>query len=261
MLQLINPSQIRSVAAGSGIEGRPGVLYQTIDESPSRLFWWDGQKHVSLPSALAMSAWYVHVGVWAARPSAVASGAGAKMVITDVGIGGYSEWRSDGTYWRPANGCVVLASLLTADVDMVAGNTTEQTLFTYSMPAGLMSVPFSSLRCFAGADKSGGTSDTLTLRIKIGGQTIWQQTAATTNINLGMSNMARRLSATTLRKSGRGGVTDTAAFGGSASTARPAAITVADMDANATAVLVTGQMTTGGAEYGSLHQFMLEYMA
>jgi hypothetical protein len=49
MLQLIKPAEIRSSAGGSGIEGRRGVLYQTVDETPSRMFWWDGEKHVLLP--------------------------------------------------------------------------------------------------------------------------------------------------------------------------------------------------------------------
>lgn len=49
MLQLIKPAEIRSSAGGPGIEGRRGVLYQTVDETPSRMFWWDGEKHVLLP--------------------------------------------------------------------------------------------------------------------------------------------------------------------------------------------------------------------
>lgn len=48
MLQLIKPSEIRAVAGGSGIEGKRGVLYQTVDETPSRMFWWDGEKHVPM---------------------------------------------------------------------------------------------------------------------------------------------------------------------------------------------------------------------
>lgn len=42
-----------------------------------------------------------YVGTWAGKPSASAAGVGAVITITDVGVGGYSQWRSDGTYWRP----------------------------------------------------------------------------------------------------------------------------------------------------------------
>lgn len=51
---------------------------------------------------------FAYKGVWASRPAASAVPAGSKMCATDVGVGGYSEWVSDGTYWRPVNGSVLL---------------------------------------------------------------------------------------------------------------------------------------------------------
>lgn len=55
-IQLIKPAELRLVAGGSGIEGRRGILYQTTDETPSRLFWWDGERYVpALSSAQAQA--------------------------------------------------------------------------------------------------------------------------------------------------------------------------------------------------------------
>lgn len=51
---------------------------------------------------------YAYEGTWASRPAASAVAAGSKMRATDVGVGGYSEWVSNGTNWRPLNGSVLL---------------------------------------------------------------------------------------------------------------------------------------------------------
>lgn len=48
-IQLIKPFEARLTAGGPGIQGRRGVLYQTVDETPARLYVWDGEKHVPLP--------------------------------------------------------------------------------------------------------------------------------------------------------------------------------------------------------------------
>lgn len=47
-------------------------------------------------------------GVWAHRPNAASVAPGAKIIATDIGVGGYSEWFSDGKNWRPLNGNVLL---------------------------------------------------------------------------------------------------------------------------------------------------------
>lgn len=49
-----------------------------------------------------------YTGTWANRPAATAVAPGTKMIATDVGVGGYSEWVSNGTNWRPVNGSVLL---------------------------------------------------------------------------------------------------------------------------------------------------------
>lgn len=50
----------------------------------------------------------VYQGAWAGRPAANAVPVGSTMVVTDFGVGGYSQWYSDGTYWRPVGGRLVL---------------------------------------------------------------------------------------------------------------------------------------------------------
>lgn len=45
-IQLIRPEQVRNVQGGSGIQGRPGVLYQFEDST--ELYWWDGERHQML---------------------------------------------------------------------------------------------------------------------------------------------------------------------------------------------------------------------
>jgi hypothetical protein len=49
-----------------------------------------------------------YVGTWASKPAADTVPARTKIVITDYGTRGYSEWVSDGTYWYPVNGSVKL---------------------------------------------------------------------------------------------------------------------------------------------------------
>jgi hypothetical protein len=55
-IQLIQPAAVRTVAGGPGIEGRRGVLYQTIDETPSRMLWWDGSVMVPVPTSAQAAA-------------------------------------------------------------------------------------------------------------------------------------------------------------------------------------------------------------
>lgn len=75
---------------------------------------------------------------WAGRPAA-AGNSGKRITITDVGTGGGSEWVSDGTYWRPVNGAVVLVA--NGALSSHTGNTNKTTLKTYTIPAGLANIP------------------------------------------------------------------------------------------------------------------------
>lgn len=57
---------------------------------------------------------FAYRGPWAGRPAANGVPVGTKLAITDVGVGGYSEWFSDGTYWRPVGGFLMLGSWVSA---------------------------------------------------------------------------------------------------------------------------------------------------
>ena len=85
---------------------------------------------------------------WATKPSAASVPAGRIIFITDVGgwngttyAGSY--WYSDGTLWHPVSGSVILARSSTQVT--APGDTAENTLYTYSIAAGLMG-PTDSLR-------------------------------------------------------------------------------------------------------------------
>lgn len=134
MLQLIKPSEVRTVAGGSGVEGRRGVIYQTIDEEPSRLYWWNGSVHVPMPTyaeSLGVSR-LAGAFAWAARPSA-ASYSGREIVITDFATP--APLRSDGTNWRAMS-----PVLVSRNRTLLAGlnQTGEQYLGNISTPGGLL---------------------------------------------------------------------------------------------------------------------------
>ena len=90
--------------------------------------------------------------LWADRPSA-ASNTGQVITVTDVGS--RSRWTSDGTYWRPQNGRVLLYSRAvqgdptTTSITSLTGNSTSQS-FTLPVemliPAGVMNYPSAVLR-------------------------------------------------------------------------------------------------------------------
>ncbi len=108
----------------------------------------------TLTAAQAAAVAPVYIGAWSSRPAASAVAVGAQMVITDVGVGGRSYWWSDGTYWRPVNGRVLLfqgIGSLASPISTLTLNLTAQR-FTlpggYTIPGGLI-VPGS--RIFAAA--------------------------------------------------------------------------------------------------------------
>jgi len=57
----------------------------------------------------------VYTGAWAGRPAA-ASFTGNTMTVTDIPIGGMSQWYSDGVNWRPMGGVV---SIMTNNVPFI----------------------------------------------------------------------------------------------------------------------------------------------
>lgn len=51
---------------------------------------------------------FTAVATWADLPAAASATPGALYRVAGVGVGGYSFWFSDGTFWRPQNGMVTL---------------------------------------------------------------------------------------------------------------------------------------------------------
>lgn len=73
--------------------------------------------------------------LWANRPEA-SSAKGEVYYFTDIGPNG-SSWISNGEFWSPVNGEVVLAA--SGLISSVTGTTSETSLAAYTIPAGLMS--------------------------------------------------------------------------------------------------------------------------
>lgn len=84
---------------------------------------------------------------WADRPAA-ADYTGRVIRVTDIGVGGGGLFMSDGTYWRPLNGHLVLAAenLSAITTTQVTGTTTAIPGWSLTIPAGLFDRPGTSLR-------------------------------------------------------------------------------------------------------------------
>ena len=177
---------------------------------------------------------------------------------------GYFYMVSDGTFWRPYGGCQPLYRLA-APVQM-AVNTSAQILAQIPIPPKLIPDGRAYIKSIAGADKLGGTSDTLTLHQRFGpnGSSadtgLFSASLSGSNVSVGIVNMASRVSPTTVRKHGKGNTFDTLSFGGTSTTGRQAAFTVGDMDTTLNYLTVFGIMSTGTVEYGQLHAFTVELM-
>ena len=177
---------------------------------------------------------------------------------------GYFYMVSDGTFWRPYGGCQPLYRLA-APVQM-AVNTSAQILAQIPIPPKLIPDGRAYIKSIAGADKLGGTSDTLTLHQRFGPNgssadtALFSASLSGSNVSVGIVNMASRVSPTTVRKHGKGNSFDPLSFGGNSTTGRQAAFTVGDMDTTLNYLTVFGIMSTGTVEYGQLHAFTVELM-
>lgn len=110
--------------------------------------------------------------IWADRPSA-SSNAGRVIRITDVGVSvGGSHWISDGTYWRPVNGYIVLqqqAGSIATPLAAVTGVTTSMLVPSKSLviPAGML-IPGSAELDIKGFFRRTGATATATLNVHLG---------------------------------------------------------------------------------------------
>lgn len=190
-------------------------------------------------------------GTWAqVYASATKAIAGASAYATDLRL----RFISDGTYWRPAGGRALLFNG-GADFTM-ALNTTEQVAYSYTMPAGLL-MPFGFLLFCYGAERTGGTSDTLTTKLTMNGASLGQPPMVTTVVTLGAQKAYQRLSTTTVRQIGGGNANQVGPLVNTGTPARPGAVTVANMDTTANVIQLTGTLTLG-TETGIFSGFTIE---
>lgn len=127
-----------------------GGVYNITDYGGNVAIWVNGQWRFQLPFRTD----------WAGRPAVGLVPVGTELQVTDYAN---QKWTSDGTYWRPAQGRVLLAQKSrtnAAALAVVSNSAAAQ--FTLpggnpKVPAGMV-IPGSKLRVEAGAVKSGATA-------------------------------------------------------------------------------------------------------
>jgi hypothetical protein len=192
------------------------------------------------------------IGVpFASFPAASTAGSGALMWESTFGV----LMRSDGAYWRPAGGRQLL-SRLAADWVMSASGAL-QIADSITVPPGMIA-PGASLDVAIGCDKINGVSDTLTIRLKVGGQAVLAPTLATTIVSAGGLLRIKRVSATSIQKCGASSSATFQAMAISSTSSRATALTVPNMDTTPTVIELSGQMTSGATEYGQIHSYTIE---
>lgn len=179
---------------------------------------------------------------WASLPSA-ASSAGQMVRVSDLNDCIYI---SDGTRWAPMNG---RAAIFGQNIPTTGFNSTTETVqVAIPIPAGALQDNDYLTVVFAGNKAAG--SDTCNFRARLGTSPTVVGTIGQTNTALATTNLQnqcvwrfQRKSATTLDFPMAG-----AGVQGTQTTARPAAVTVPNMDTQVTYLQLTLQMTTGAAE-------------
>ena len=181
---------------------------------------------------------------------------------------GYFYMVSDGTFYRPYGG-EQKGYVLGAPIDM-AVNSDYQFLLRIPIPPRLIVCGRSYIKTVICADKLAvtppATSDTSTFYQYFGPNgdntdpILFSTVFGTTIIDGGITNEASRLSATSMRKHGAGGVGAANSMSGTSSTVRPPAITVGNLATTTNYLSVYGKMTTGTNEYGQLHAYTMEFM-
>ena len=102
---------------------------------------------------------------WAGKPAA-ASNTGITIRITDVGGTAGSLWISDGAYWKPVGGSVILAQ---SGVAITAPDTSvDEPLASVIIPAGIMGTN-GSLRITSSYSCGVQTANVKTMRVRFGG--------------------------------------------------------------------------------------------
>lgn len=195
---------------------------------------------------------------WATKPSAASVPAGRIIFITDVGgwngttyAGSY--WYSDGTIWHPVSGSVILARSSTQVT--APGDTAENTLYTYSIAAGLMG-PTDSLRVYTRWTYN-NNANVKTTRIRIAATELAGHPGANALSGYNMSVITNRTSSSQLA-----GVTSNASASSSFHSSivdnlRTGAV---DMLNSAQNLTITAQKATGG-DTMALESVLIELLA
>lgn len=128
----------------------------------------------------------------ATAPTAAAAGSGAVITVSDLNS---SQWRSDGTYWRPMGGEQLIYAAA-ADCDAVTGTASETQLavatagITVTIPALIMA-PAMEIRHSHSIIKT-GTAGSVTQRIRktnVAGTNLGYSTAITSTVVGARSSM------------------------------------------------------------------------
>jgi hypothetical protein len=116
------------------------------------------------------------VAAWSERPSASASGPGARMVVAGLS---YAEFFSDGARWRPVAGALVLVQ--SAVPVEVTGTTNEIRLASVVVPGGLLGLN-GHLRV---SEKWTYTSsvNNKNFKFRLGGQVVRQYAVTSASVN------------------------------------------------------------------------------
>lgn len=196
---------------------------------------------------------------WANRAAVLAANL-TTAFFTDIGVGG-SYWDYVGGRWRPQARQVILKNTITP----VSNATTSKVVLDYAtILAGLVQ-DGDILQVHWIKERTGGTADTDTTDTGLSslpgtfGTSFGLSTAglATTNRQVSPApHMLRRESATSIRPISVGGATGTGQ-----NTGANTAVTVPNMDSQATYLQITSQLTTGGAETAWLRGFVVTLIA
>lgn len=184
------------------------------------------------------------VYTWATKPSAPSSN-GSTIRITDVGTGG-SLWTSNGSDWYPVGGVVTLAVSGAAVPN--TGNTTENTVATVTIPAGIMGangvIEVVPLWDFT------NNSNTKTMKVKFGGGLVYS-IATTTTTSCQMQYIVRNANSASAQiaqaSSGSTGMGSVAS----------ALLTGAVDTSAATTITLTAQCNTSGSDTITLRGYIV----
>jgi hypothetical protein len=155
------------MAVPSGYDYKDGAYWKAEDGS--------GPYAITAGGVAVLMSPYAYVGVLASRPAANSLPAGTEIVLTDIGIGGYSHWKTDGTDWLPTCEIVMFRETAAAATGLstVTGDATNNKPFTppvygsCGIPAGLLNTKM-RIAIEAVAVRGGVASTTSNFLVRLG---------------------------------------------------------------------------------------------